>query len=258
MRVILGTSGWQYHDWRGAFYPQGVAQVRWLEHYASRLATVESNAAFYRLPKAETFAAWARRTPDDFVIAVKASRYLTHVKRLAHPQEPVQRLLSAAVHLGPKLGPILLQLPPTLQKDSDALEATLACFASRARVAVEFRHDSWFVPEVRSLLEEAGAALCLADRGSRPVTPLWRTAPFTYVRLHAGTAAPQPCYGRAALEHWAERLRRGFGRDEDAYVYFNNDAHACAPRDARVFARAAMRAGHDVTRVPPEVIRVGN
>lgn len=112
MPLHLGTSGWQYRDWRGVLYPAGVPQGRWLEEYARHFATVESNASFYRLPEATTFADWRDRTPTDFVMAVKASRYLTHVKRLRDPGEPVRRLMTRAAHLGPRLGPVLLQLPP--------------------------------------------------------------------------------------------------------------------------------------------------
>ncbi len=115
--MLIGTSGWQYRDWRGGLYPAGVAQRRWLEHYATQYLTVENNSSFYRLPAPETFAGWRDRTPDDFVMAVKASRYLTHVRKLRDPAEPVARLLAAAAGLGPKLGPVLLQLPPTLTAD---------------------------------------------------------------------------------------------------------------------------------------------
>jgi uncharacterized protein YecE (DUF72 family) len=146
--VLVGTSGWQYRDWRGRFYPEPLAQRAWLEHYASRFAVVESNNAFYRLPEPRTFADWARRTPDDFVMAVKASRFLTHVRRLREPEEPVRRLLDHAGHLGAKLGPVLLQLPPTLRADPDALDRCLACFGPPLRVAVEPRHPSWFSEEV--------------------------------------------------------------------------------------------------------------
>ena len=147
MPLIIGTSGWQYRDWRGGLYPAGVAQRRWLEHYASQYQTVENNSSFYRLPTPETFAGWRARTPDDFVMAVKASRYLTHVRRLRDPAEPVARLLSAAAELGPKLGPILLQLPPTLTAEPGLLDACLKEF--RQRVAVEPRHESWWTPETQ-------------------------------------------------------------------------------------------------------------
>src|SRR6266536_662670 len=140
MPVLVGTSGWQYRDWRGRFYPERLAPSRWLEHYASRFATVESNNAFYRLPEADTFAAWSDRTPPDFVMAVKASRFLTHVKRLRDPSEPVARFLGHAAYLGGKLGPVLLQLPPSLRADAGLLDATLACFPAGCAVrdAVRF------------------------------------------------------------------------------------------------------------------------
>jgi uncharacterized protein YecE (DUF72 family) len=249
MPVLIGTSGWQYGHWRGRFYPERLAQARWLEHYAERFATVESNNAFYRLPESGTFAAWAERTPPDFVMAVKASRYLTHIRRLREPEEPVNRLLDRARHLGGKLGPVLLQLPPNLQADPAALDRTLRAFPAGVRVAFEPRHESWFSDEVRGLLAEHGAALCLADSPRRR-TPLWRTAAWTYLRLHEGTASPRPCYGRRALAGWAGRLADLVGPDADAYVYFNNDPAGCAVRDARVFALAAARAGLQPTRVP--------
>jgi uncharacterized protein YecE (DUF72 family) len=255
--VLVGTSGWQYAHWRGRFYPQGLGQARWLEFYADRFATVESNNAFYRLPEASTFEAWAARTPPDFVMAVKASRYLTHVRRLRDPEEPVHRLLDRAGHLGGKLGPVLLQLPPNLQADPEALDRTLRAFPAGVRVAVEPRHGSWFSDEVRDLLSQHGAALCLADSPRRR-TPLWRTAGWTYLRMHQGTATPPPCYGRQALASWASRLAELVGADADAYVYFNNDPAGCAVRDARVFARAAARAGLRPTRVPAAgEVRVG-
>ena len=257
MPVLVGTSGWQYRHWRGRFYPQGLAQARWLDYYAARFATVESNAAFYRLPTRETFASWAARSPDDFVWAVKASRYLTHVRRLADPEEPVRRLLDRAAGLGAKLGPVLLQLPPTLRADPEALDRTLACFPAGVRVAVEPRHPSWWSAEVRAVLEGRRAALCLADRpGWRQ--PLWRTADWAYVRFHGGEAAPPPCYGTAALASWAARLAEQYGPAADCFVYYNNDPAGCAVRDARRFALAARRAGLEPTRVPAAAeVRVG-
>ncbi|NYV78551.1 DUF72 domain-containing protein, partial [Streptomyces sp. UH6] len=135
MTVYVGTSGWQYKDWRGVLYPEGTPVRRWLEEYAARFATVESNNAFYRLPSRETFAGWRERTPEDFTVAVKASRFLTHVKRLRDPAEPVERLLGHAGGLGDRLGPVLLQLPPTLRADAGLLDACLACFPPGVRVA---------------------------------------------------------------------------------------------------------------------------
>ena len=245
----IGTSGWQYRDWRGRFYPDGLRQARWLEHYAGRFRTVEVNNAFYRLPEASTFAAWAQRTPDDFVVAVKASRYLTHIRRLQEPAEPVARLLERARYLGPKLGPVLLQLPPSLAADRKALAATLACFPADVRVAVEFRHDSWFTDDVRAVLEDGDVALCLADSPRRR-TPEWRTASWGYVRFHEGMGAPAPCYTRSALGTWAGRLADLFGPADDLYAYFNNDPNGCAVRDAQRFAGEVEKAGLVPTRVP--------
>jgi uncharacterized protein YecE (DUF72 family) len=250
MTLATGTSGWQYRDWRGRFYPERLAQSRWLEYYAERFATVEVNNAFYRLPAATTVEQWRRRTPEGFVIAVKASRYLTHIRRLRDPAEPVALMMSRLQPLGDGLGPVLLQLPPTLRAETQRLDDTLACFPAGVRVAVEMRHRSWFTDEVRALLERHGAALCLADRDSRPVTPLWRTAGWAYLRMHGGRGAHRPAYGDDALRSWARRLAELWGRDVEGYVYFNNDQRACAVRDAARFATLASRLGIAVTPVP--------
>ncbi|KJK55446.1 DUF72 domain-containing protein [Saccharothrix sp. ST-888] len=250
MALFVGTSGWQYDDWRGVLYPQQTPRRLWLEEYARGFATVENNNAFYRLPSSETFAEWRDRTPEDFVMAVKASRYLTHLKRLHDPQEPVQRLCSATAGLGPRLGPVLLQLPPTLRVDAELLDACLACFPPGSRVAVEPRHESWWIPEIRAVLTRRAAALCWADRGSRPVTPLWRTADWGYLRFHAGLAQPFPRYGRQALAHWAARLAETWPEGADVYAYFNNDLGGAAVLDATAFAATAAAAGRTVSRTP--------
>ena len=250
MTLFVGTSGWQYKSWRGRFYPQDLAQARWLEWFAERFRVVEVNNTFYRLPPPETFEAWARRTPADFVIVPKVSRYLTHIKRLKEPEEPVQRFLRHAAPLGDKLGPLLVQLPPDMVADVARLEQALDLFPADLRVAVEFRHESWFTDDVRKVLESHGAALCLADRGSKLLAPLWQTADWGYVRLHEGTASPRPCYGRAALASWGRRIAGMWGAQPDVYVFFNNDPLGCAVRDAAVFAHEAARVGLGPTRVP--------
>nr|MBA2599325.1 DUF72 domain-containing protein [Actinomycetota bacterium] len=255
MTVLIGTSGWMYRDWRERFYPKGVPQRLWLGHYAERFATVESNSAFYMLPKPETFKAWADRTPDDFVMAVKVNRYITHIRRLRDCAEPAARFLEHCRHLGSKLGPILLQLPPNLKANLDDLRATLDALGA-ARVAVEFRHSTWFTDETQKVLTERNVALCMADRNSQPISPTWRTADWTYLRLHQGRADPMPCYGRSALDAWAGRLTGGWS-DLEAFVYFNNDPGGCALRDARTFAGSVRRAGLEPTRVPSETISVG-
>ncbi|MFC5721612.1 DUF72 domain-containing protein [Streptomyces gamaensis] len=250
MPLLVGTSGWQYKDWRGPLYPADVPGRLWLEEYARHFATVENNNAFYRLPSPETFTAWRERTPDGFVMAVKASRYLTHIKRLHDPQEPVERLMRHARGLGDRLGPLLLQLPPTLRADPALLDAALACFPATARVAVEPRHDSWWTDEVRAVLVARGAALCWADHDSRPVTPLWRTADWGYLRFHCGAASPWPRYGRRALESWAGRVADTWPDRADVYAYFNNDPGAAAVHDAAAFAKAATALGRTVSRTP--------
>jgi uncharacterized protein YecE (DUF72 family) len=247
MVVRIGTSGWQYRDWRGPFYRPGLPPGRWLEHYATAFDTVESNAAFYRLPERRTFEAWAARTPPDFTMAVKASRYLTHILRLREPEEAVDRLVERASGLGAKLGPVLVQLPPRFPADADRLDRTLARFPPDWRVAVEVRDPSWDVDEIRSVLVERRAALCLADRRG-PLRPTWRTTSWTYLRFHEGTATPRPCYGERALGSWARRLCEAWGPDADAWVYFNNDPRACAPANAVTFARACERLGMRVGR----------
>jgi uncharacterized protein YecE (DUF72 family) len=261
MGVLIGTSGWQYKDWRGGLYPAGVAQRRWLEHYATRYRTVENNGTFYRLPSRETFAGWRERTPDDFVMAVKASRYLTHVRKLRDPAEPVARLLGAASGLGPKLGPILVQLPPTFQADPGLLDACLNEFRAAwpavrgdgpevLRIVVEPRHETWWTDETREILSAHDAALCWADRLDHPVTPLWRTASWGFLRFHEGTADPWPRYGEQALRAWVDRVREAHLSDADLYVYFNNDPGGAAVVNSAEFAGLAGQAGLTVTRTP--------
>jgi uncharacterized protein YecE (DUF72 family) len=208
---------------------------------------VEINNSFYRLPEASTFATWQSQTPFGFEFSVKASRFLTHYKRLRDPNEPVARLLERASELGAKLGPILLQLPPNLPRDTPRLAAVLDLFAGRARVACEFRHPSWFADDVYRTLEAHDAALCLTDRRGRK-SPIVRTASWTVLRMHEGTADPLPCYGNRALHSWAERIAEVAGRDAEGYVYFNNDHGACAIRNALTFGRAAERVGLSVSR----------
>jgi uncharacterized protein YecE (DUF72 family) len=252
----VGTSGWQYRDWRGTFYPKEVPQAGWLRHYAARFATVELNNSFYRLPERATFERWREQTPDDFVVAVKMSRFLTHVRRLREPEAPVRLFLERAGGLGPKLGPVLLQLPPHLEADPDRLAETLDQFPKDVRVAVEPRHESWFDDRVRALLEARGAALCLADSPDRR-SPVWRTAGWGFVRFHEGTASPRPCYGDRALTSWVERIASLWPASADVFCYFNNDARACAVDNAVRFARLARRAGLHPTRVPePDEVRL--
>jgi uncharacterized protein YecE (DUF72 family) len=245
----IGTSGWQYQHWREAFYPKGVGQRRWLPYFTEHFATAELNASFYRLPGRATFEGWRERTPADFLMAVKMSRYLTHIRRLREPEEPVERLLASASGLGDRLGPVLVQLPPTLKAAPDLLARTLKAFPASVRVAVEPRHESWWTDEVRNLLESHGAALCLADRDSRWLTPQWRTADWGYVRFHWGSGEPSPCYPTPVLAQRLTDMTALWGPSEDVFVYFNNDPMACAIADARALAAMCADRGIPTTRV---------
>jgi uncharacterized protein YecE (DUF72 family) len=240
--LIVGTSGWQYRDWRGTVYPPKLPARKWLYHLARQLPTIELNSTFYRLPERSAFESWAAQVPDGFVFAVKASRYLTHVRRLREPEEPVARLLERADGLGPSCGPFLVQLPPDLRVDADALERTLTAFGPARRVAVEVRHPSWHTDDVRRVLERHQSACCWADRRGR-LPPRWRTADWGYIRLHEGRSSPAPSYGRAALASMAAEAAARFGPDEDVYVYFNNDRGGAAVGNARQLRRLAGTSG---------------
>jgi uncharacterized protein YecE (DUF72 family) len=248
MAIRIGTSGFIYEHWRGRFYPPS-ARGSELEWYAQAFDTVELNVTFYRMPPASTFRSWASRVPDGFLFAVKASRYITHVKRLQEPRPSVELLVDRARELGAHLGPILIQLPPDLEHDLPALEETLDAFPPGLRLAFEPRHASWFVDDVRRALADRNVALCVADRRG-PITPLWRTADWVYLRFHAGRATPRSCYRAGELERWAERMEAGWGRDANGFAYFNNDGNGCALRDACTFAGQLVERGVSVANPP--------
>jgi uncharacterized protein YecE (DUF72 family) len=228
----IGCSGWIYRSWAGAFYPQGCPQRRWLEYYATVFDTVEVNTTFYRLPKRDAVAAWVRRTPADFVFTVKASRYLTHVKRLRDMEQGIERFYERLAPLveTPKMGPVLWQLPPNFRRDDDRLAAALQQLPP-GRHAFEFRDESWFVPEVLDLLRVHGVALTIAHRPDRPWQTFDLTADFTIVRLHYGARGRRGNYSETELREWADRID-GWRRRVDTFVYFNNDWEAFAPRNA--------------------------
>ena len=248
MAIRIGTSGFIYDHWRRRFYPPS-ARGSELELYARTFDTVELNVTFYRMPPSSTFRSWAARVPEGFLFAVKASRYLTHVRRLKEPRASVELLVERASELGSHLGPILIQLPPDLELDLEGLEETLDAFPAGIRLAVEPRHSSWFVEDVRGVLAERNVALCVADRRG-PITPLWRTADWSYLRFHAGRALPRSCYSSQELEAWAERHEAEWGRDATGFVYFNNDGNGCALRDASAYAGALGRRGIGMASLP--------
>jgi uncharacterized protein YecE (DUF72 family) len=250
--VFVGTSGWQYRHWRYTYFRKGTPQNRWFEQVMRDFRTVELNVTFYRLPRSEVFAGWYARSPDDAVITVKASRYLTHIKRLKDPKPSVDMLLERIRPLGHKLGPILVQLPPDLQVDVAALDETLRAFPAGLRIAVEPRHESWWTDDVRRCLTDHNAALCWADRHGA-ITPLWRTADWGYLRFHEGDAEPWPFYTDGELAEWARIVTETFPLDtEDVYVYFNNDPGTAAIDNAITFGHDVAARGRAVTRVPAE------
>lgn len=231
----IGTSGWIYKSWRGVLYEPGVPQRRWLERYSQSFDTVELNASFYRLPSAAQFAAWKRRTPPGFAFALKGSRLVTHYKKLREVAGDVEAFLAHARELGRKAAVVLWQLPPDLERDDSLLAAFLAVLprSQAPRQAIEFRHRSWYAPEVYALLERHGAALVLPDsaRWEAMRAPEHRlTAPFAYARLHYGEGR-RGDYTEEQLEAWAGRVER-WRRHRDVFVYFNNDWEGFAVRSA--------------------------
>jgi uncharacterized protein YecE (DUF72 family) len=239
--IYVGTSGWQYDSWRKPFY-EGAPKRRWLELYAPRFPVVEVNNSFYQLPKQETFDRWKAETPTGFQFAVKASRYITHIRRLRDCEEPVKLFWSRATHLGDKLGPVLFQFPPNFGVEADRLRTFLALLPREMRAGFEFRDDSWRTDQVLGLLDGAGAAWVLADRPGWQV-PLLLTGGWAYVRFHQGRAL-NPGYTRRKLQTWADRIA---GLDaKDVFVFFNNDQMAAAPRDAETLAALLQDRGADV------------
>jgi uncharacterized protein YecE (DUF72 family) len=246
--VHVGTSGWQYRDWRGVLYPRGLPQGEWLSHFAATFETVEVNNSFYRLPERATFERWRRQTPPGFVVTVKASRYVTHILRLREAEDPVDTLWERAKGLGPRLGPVLFQLPPRFPADPGRLATFLGTLPRPMRAAFEFRDPSWHTEEIHRMLDEAGAALVWPDRpGSRFTLPL--TGGWGYVRFHQGRSST-PDYDRRKLRRWADRIAAVAARE--VFVYFNNDPGGAAVRDARAFRTLLEQRGVPVATLRPE------
>ena len=235
--VRIGCSGWNYRSWRETFYPPGLPASRWLERYASSFDTVEVNTTFYRLPSRDAVVRWVAQTPDGFVFALKASRYLTHIKRLTDMEQGVERYYERIEPLveSPKLGPIVWQLPPNFRRDDDRLAGALRALPP-GRHCFEFRHESWFVEEVYALLRAHGAALVIGDRRGLEFQTHELTADWTLVRFHHGRRGRRGNYSPREIAEWARRID-GWRRRVDVYAYFNNDWEEFAPRNARALHR---------------------
>lgn len=253
MTIHVGTSGWQYDDWRGRFYPKDLPKRRWLEFFSARFATVEVNNSFYRLPSEESFARWKDESAPGFVMAVKASRYITHIRRLREAGDPVELFVARARNLGSKLGPVLYQLPPNFRADPDRLRQFAGLLPTGVRAAFEFRDRSWETAEVRKVLDRTAAALVLADRPGARV-PDVVTGGWSYIRFHQGGHGPAGAdYARDKLRRWADRIAALPA--DDVYVYFNNDPTAAAVRDAATLIELLRDRGQDVAGSPPKRAR---
>jgi uncharacterized protein YecE (DUF72 family) len=235
--VHVGCSGWNYRSWREAFYPAREPASRWLERYAEHFDTVEVNTTFYRLIARAAVERWVEQTPARFVFAVKASRYLTHVKRLRGIGDGIARFYERIEPLAAarRLGPVLWQLPENFHRDDERLTEALDALPP-GRHAFEFRHPSWFAPEVYALLRAHDTALVVGDHPQRPFQTLEVTAGFSYVRFHYGHRGRRGNYSHRELEEWALRLHE-LRRRVELFVYFNNDWEAFAPRNAELLAR---------------------
>lgn len=227
----IGTSGWSYRHWRGQFYPEGLRVADQLDYYASKFDTAEINGSFYRLPSEAAVEAWRDATPDGFVFAWKASRFITHLKRLKDVEDSIELVFGRMGGLGPTLGPALFQLPPNLKPDLERLEAFLKLLPKSPRSTIEFRHPAWYDASTWDLLTRYRVALCISDHHDAPA-PWKTTTDFVYVRGHGPTGRYVGAYPQAELEAWAGRIKGWRRHGFDVYAYFDNDIGGHAPRDA--------------------------
>jgi uncharacterized protein YecE (DUF72 family) len=236
-RVRIGCSGWNYKHWRERVYPKGCPVSRWLEYYATLFDTVEINNTFYRLPKREAVARWVEQTPEDFVFAVKMSRYITHIKRLTDLEGGIARFYERIEPLArsPKIGPVLWQLPPTFKRNDERLAEALDALPP-GRHCLEFREPSWYADEVYALLRDHGAALVIPDSPKYLFRTLELTADWTFIRFHHGSRGRRGNYSESELEEWAQRIE-DWRREADVYVYFNNDWEGFAVENGRWLRR---------------------
>ena len=232
MKFYVGTSGWVYNHWRERFYPQGMAQVKWLEFYNQHFSTVELNYSFYRLPSEKAFTDWRERSSPGFVYAVKASRFITHLRKLRNVEEALKNFFSRVRILEEKLGPLLYQLPPNMPRNDRVLEDFFHLLPPDLCHVFEFRSESWLDEKIFTLLREHNIGLCIYDMPGF-TTPIVSTADFAYIRFHGSTDLYGSCYTDAELERWANRIIELGDGLKAVYIYFNNDAEAFAIKNAR-------------------------
>jgi uncharacterized protein YecE (DUF72 family) len=229
-QIHIGTSGWIYDHWSEVFYPKDWPKMKWLDFYARHYGTVELNASFYRLPKPQTFENWRKRTPDNFLWAVKANRYITHIKRLKDPEEPLERFFTSAESLKEKLGPILIQLPPSLSFDETVFGHFCRHLKGNHRYALEVRHPSWAQERAIDILRDNNIALCVSDTAGRYPYMEEDTATFIYIRLHGSKRLYASEYSEKELGAYARKIR---DRSKDTYLYFDNDYKGYAVKNAK-------------------------
>lgn len=230
--IHIGTSGWAYDHWKGRFFPERIGSDAMLAEYARHFDCVELNSTFYRMPSADTLRRWADTVPGSFRFAVKASRYITHIKKLKDSPDTLATFLERVRGLGDRLGPILFQLPPRFRFNRQRLETLLEVFPDDLACAFEFRDESWFADAALALLDQHGAALCHYDLGGRRAPTTAFTGRFGYLRLHGPEQAYEGRYSDAALDEWARTLHAWTAEGHDVWCFFDNDAEAHAPSDA--------------------------
>jgi len=231
--IRIGTSGWHYGHWAGPFYPADLPKDKWLEYYAKNFDTVEINNTFYHLPKPPALKRWHNLTPKNFLYAVKASRYITHIKKLKDVSEELTRFLGLAALLGRKLGLVLYQLPPSLHKDLDRLESFVRLLPKEQAAVFEFRHESWYCEDTYKLLGKFNVGFCIHDLSGLE-SPRVVTADIIYVRFHGTTGRYSGCYSKSMLANWAKWLQDHAKNVRSIYVYFNNDQAAYAVQNAKM------------------------
>ena len=232
---FVGTSGWHYDHWRGLYYPEGLAKPKWLQFYSKQFNTVELNNSFYHLPTEKAFITWRESAPENFVYAVKVSRFITHIKKLRNIGSAVDNFLSRACLLQDKLGPLLYQLPPNMKRNDVVLESFLSSLPQEYRHVFEFRHESWIDEAVFGILRRYKVGLCVFDMPGFTCPPV-ATSDFAYIRFHGSGGMYSSCYSNGELSQWAKEIAKLAEGVKAVYIYFNNDAEAFAIKNALTLA----------------------
>jgi uncharacterized protein YecE (DUF72 family) len=230
--VRIGTSGWHYKHWLGNFYPAGTPAATYLSYYVQHFNSVEINNSFYKLPSTETLTDWLRAVPENFLFAIKASRFITHMKKLKEPQQSMALFLERIQVLGEKLGPVLFQLPPSWRFNQERFASFLQALPTTCRYAFEFRDQSWYTDSTYQLLQDYNCAFCIYDFAYHQ-SPVVITTDFVYVRLHGPENKYDGSYSDQVLSDWASRSKMWISQGKQVYIYFDNDIHGHAPVDAQ-------------------------